>query len=111
MINRILTLAILSAALTLSFDAQAQTKSLASTMEVFVFPKEGQNAEQQSKDEAACYEWAVSNTGSDPFQLADQQSADQQQAQAEQQAAKQAGQGSGARGAVRGGSSSGGPAR
>ena len=102
MINRILTLAILSAALTLSFDAQAQTKSLASTMEVYVFPKEGQNAEQQSKDEAACYEWAVSNTGSDPFQLADQQSADQQQAQAEQQAAKQTGQGSGARGAVRG---------
>ena len=75
--NRKLTLAILSAMLTVSFGAQAQTKSLASTMEVFVFPKEGQNAEQQSKDEAACYEWAVSNTGTDPFKLADQQAADQ----------------------------------
>jgi hypothetical protein len=100
--NRKLTLAILSAMLTVSFGAQAQTKTLASTMEVYVFPKEGQNAEQQSKDEAACYEWAVSNTGTDPFKLAEKQAADQQQAQAEQQAAKQTGQGSGARGAVRG---------
>jgi len=71
-------------------------------MEVYVFPKEGQTAEQQSQDEAACYEWAVGNTGTDPFELADQQTADQQQAQSEQQAAEQAGQGSGARGAVRG---------
>ena len=80
----------------------AQSKTLASTMEVYVFPTEGQDSGQQSTDEAACYEWAVSNTGTDPFDLSKQEEADEQQAQAEQQAAKQAGRGSGARGAVRG---------
>jgi hypothetical protein len=100
--NRAISLAVVSALLAFSCGAQAQTRTLASTMEVYVFPKEGQTAEQQSQDEAACYEWAASNTGSDPFELADQQVADQQQAQAEQQAAAQSGQGSGARGAVRG---------
>lgn len=84
------------------FAAHAQTQSLGSTMDVYVFPAEGQDAAQQSKDEAACYEWAVGNTGTDPFELAKQEQADAQQAQADQQAAKQAGQGSGARGAVRG---------
>jgi hypothetical protein len=77
-------------------------KTLASTMDVFVFPTEGQDSSQQSKDEATCYEWAVGNTGSDPFDLAKQEQSDQQQAQAEMQAAQQAGRGSGARGAVRG---------
>ena len=84
------------------FAAYAQQQSLGSTMDVFVFPAEGQDTAQQSKDEAACYEWAVGNTGSDPFELAKQEQVDAQQAQAEQQAAEQAGQGSGARGAVRG---------
>ena len=81
---------------------QAQGHSLSSTMEVYVFPKEGQDASQQSKDEVQCYEWAVGNVGTDPFDLSKKKEADQQQAQAEQEAAKQAGQGSGARGAVRG---------
>jgi hypothetical protein len=80
----------------------AQSQTLASTMDVYVFPTEGQDSGQQSTDEAACYEWAVNNTGSDPFDLSKQEQANEQQAQAEQQAAKQAGQGSGARGAVRG---------
>ena len=83
------------------FAADAQ-QTLGSTMDVYVFPAEGQDASQQSKDEAECYEWAVGNTGSDPFDLAKQEDADAQQAQAEQEAAKQAGRGSGARGAVRG---------
>ena len=82
--------------------AVAQGQSLSSTMEVYVFPTEGQDSSQQSKDEAECYEWAVGNAGADPFDLAKQEEANQQQAQAEQQAAQQAGQGSGARGAVRG---------
>ena len=82
--------------------AYAQGQSLGATMDVFVFPAEGQDTAQQSKDEAACYEWAVGSTGTDPFDLAKQEQADQQQAQAEQQAAQQAGTGSGARGAVRG---------
>ncbi len=95
------TLAILLI-IAMPLTAQAQQQTLASTMDVFVFPAEGQDSGQQSKDEAACYEWAVENTGSDPFDIEKQKAANEQQAQAEQQAAKQAGQGSGARGAVRG---------
>ena len=82
--------------------AEGSGQTLGATMDVFVFPSEGQDSSQQSKDEAACYEWAVGNTGTDPFALAKQEQADQQQAQAEKEAAKQAGQGSAARGAVRG---------
>jgi hypothetical protein len=88
--------------LALPYAASAQTQSLGSTMDVFIFPSEGQDSSQQSQDEAACYEWAVSNTGTDPFDLAKKSEADAQQAQAEQQAAEQVGQGAGARGAVRG---------
>jgi len=84
------------------FAVQAQQPSLASTMEIYVFPAKGQEASQQSQDEAACYDWAVQNAGFDPFAVDKQKQANQQQAQAEQQAAQQAGQGSGARGAVRG---------
>ena len=77
-------------------------KTLAATMDVYVFPKTGQTSEQQSTDEAACYGWAVQNTGTDPFQL--QKQAQVQQGQAEQAAAAAgaAGTGAGARGAVRG---------
>jgi hypothetical protein len=48
-------------------QAEAQTttqKSLSSTMEVYVFPTEGQDASQQSIDEAECYQWANENTRS-----------------------------------------------
>jgi hypothetical protein len=86
----------------LSNPAQAQSQTLGSTMDVYVFPAEGQDSGQQSQDEAACYEGAVGNTGSDPFDLAKQEQSDQQQAQSEAQAAEQVGQGSGARSAVRG---------
>jgi hypothetical protein len=82
--------------------AYAQGQSIASTMDVYVFPADGQEPSQQSKDEAECYEWATGNTGVDPFSLADQEQQNQQQAEAEMQAAQQAGQGAGARGAVRG---------
>jgi len=82
--------------------AHAQNQSLASTMDVVVFPAEGQDSSQQSKDEVTCYEWAVGNTGADPFDLAKQEQANEQQAQADMQAAQQAGQGSGAQSAVRG---------
>lgn len=77
-------------------------KTLAATMNVYVFPTEGQEAEQQSKDEAECYSWAVQNTGSDPCDL--QKQADQQEqatAEAKQQA-QAAGQGAAAGGAVKG---------
>ena len=83
-------------------QAIAQTRSLASTMDVYVFPTEGQDGKQQSTDEAACYEWAVSNTGSDPFDLAKQQRANEQQSQAELEAAREVGRGAGAGGFVGG---------
>lgn len=85
--------------------AQAQSggqKTLAATLGVYVFPGAGQPPETQSQDEAACYNWAVANTGSDPFQVQQQQAAQAQQAQAAQQQASQAGTGSGARGALGG---------
>jgi len=34
--------------------------------EMFVYPAKGQSQEQQSKDEYACYQWAVQQTGFDP---------------------------------------------
>jgi hypothetical protein len=82
--------------------AEENAKTLASTLEVFVFPAEGQAADQQSKDEAECYSWATSNTGSDPFDLQKQDEA--VAAQAEQQVAQTqaATQGSGAKAAVKG---------
>lgn len=83
-------------------SAQDAGKTLAATMDVYVFPKEGQEADQQSKDEAACYEWATSNTGTDPFALAKQEQADQQKAQREKQASAQAGRGAGGGGAIAG---------
>ena len=32
----------------------------------FVYPAKGQTPEQQKSDEAACYTWAVQQTGFDP---------------------------------------------
>jgi hypothetical protein len=86
-------------------QAESQTttqKSLSSTIEVYVFPTQGQDASQQSQDEAACYQWAVQNTGVDPFDLAKQAEQQQQQAAAAQQEIAQAGQGAGAKGALGG---------
>ena len=77
-------------------------KTLAATISVYVFPKEGQDATQQSKDEAACYQWAVQNTGSDPFELAKRLEQKEQQAEQQKQQVAEATQGAGAKGAVRG---------
>ena len=49
--------------------AQESSKSLASTLDVSVFPADGQAADQQSKNEAECYSWAGGDTGNDPFEL------------------------------------------
>jgi len=83
--------------------AQPQTappsgKTLASTMNVYVFPTTGQTPDKQSKEEAECYNWATSNTGSDPFALQKQQAAQQQQTQQQVQQAQAAQQGAGAKG-------------
>ena len=77
-------------------------KTLAATMSVYVFPSNGQDAAQQSKDEAECYSWAVTNTGTDPFELQKQAQAAQEQAQQQAQQANAAGKGAGAKGAVKG---------
>jgi hypothetical protein len=93
------------AAIMLPLAASAQEQSpttLASTMEVYVFPTEGQDAGQQSMDEATCYDWAATNTGNDPFNLAKESESNEELAAAEMQAAESTGQGSGARTALRG---------
>jgi len=80
----------------------AAQKTLAATMNVYVFPTKGQDAAQQSQDEAACYNWAVQNTGTDPFELAKKADADQAKTEQAKKEAAQAGQGAGAAGAVKG---------
>lgn len=82
--------------------ALAQSPTLASTIDVYVFPAKGQDSAVQSQDEAACYEWAVTNSGADPFELQKQQQAQEQQSQQQMQAAKQTGSGAGVKGAVGG---------
>lgn len=77
-------------------------KTLAATMNVYVFPKEGQASDQQSKDEAACYSWASGNTGSDPFDLDKQSDAEAKKTEEAKAEAQKIGQGAGARGALRG---------
>ncbi len=98
--NPLIAIALVAAAT--AVNAQDASTTLASTLEVYAFPSDGQDSSQQSKDEAACYEWAVGNTGNDPFELAKQAQAEEAQSEAEMAAAQQTGQGSGARGAVRG---------
>ncbi len=82
-------------------DQPAQ-KSLSSTMDVYVFPTTGQDTAQQATEEAECYQWAVQNTGVDPFDLAKKAEQQQQQAQQQQQQIAQAGRGAGVKGAVGG---------
>ncbi len=77
-------------------------KTLAATMNIYVFPTKGQTPEVQSKDEADCYTWAVTQSGTDPFQLSKQAEAQKQQAANAQKQAAQTGQGAGASGAVKG---------
>jgi hypothetical protein len=101
-IGTFFSLAVLAlAAATVQAQSSGQ-QSLAATVGVQVFPAAGQDAAAQSQDEAACYQWAESNTGTDPFALQNQQAANAEQAAAAEQQASQAGKGSGARGAVRG---------
>jgi uncharacterized protein YcfJ len=82
--------------------ASAGQKTLAATMNVYAFPTKGQAAAQQSEDEAACYTFAVQQTGVDPFSLQKQAQAQAQHTEAAKQQAQQAGAGAGAAGAVKG---------
>jgi hypothetical protein len=92
----------LACGLTLPQEPPSGQKTLAATMNVYVFPTTGQTPEVQSQDEAACYNWAVQNTGTDPFELSKQAQQQAQQTEQAKQQAAQAGQGAGAAGAVRG---------
>jgi len=87
--------------------AMAQSTSLSATMNVHVFPSQGQDEVQQSMDEAECYNWSADRTGTDPFELsrqADEQMAASEQAMAQAQSAGQGSTGrSAAGGAVAGG--------
>jgi len=57
--------------LTLNIQSKAQNDSnsvsLSKSLGFFVFPNDGQDAQQQSNDETACYTWAVEQTGYDPI--------------------------------------------
>jgi len=44
-------------------------KTLAATLNVYAFPGAGQVPTQQSQDETECYNWAVGETGNDPFHI------------------------------------------
>jgi outer membrane protein with glycine zipper len=44
-----------------------QGKSLAASAGVFAYPSKGQDAGQQAKDEAECYNWARDQSGYDPM--------------------------------------------
>jgi hypothetical protein len=94
-------LIVAAVAVTGAAQDQPAQKSLSATMNVYVFPTAGQDAAQQSKHEAECYQWAVQNTGVDPFDLAKKAEQQQQQTEQQQQIA-QAGQGAGVKGAVGG---------
>lgn len=41
--------------------------AIGSSLGVFIFPKEGQDQDQQNTDELACYTWAKEQTGYDPM--------------------------------------------
>ena len=85
----VITLIALVATPVFAQTTTTSNKTLAATLNVYAFPQKGQEPSVQSQDEAACYNWAVQNTGSDPFQLQKQA---QQQAQATHQASQQAAQ-------------------
>ncbi|MEO0972461.1 MAG: hypothetical protein AAFX85_05140 [Pseudomonadota bacterium] len=54
------TLTVVTGTLLISASAVAQHKQ-------FVYPNEGQSAEQQQRDEFECYQWAAAQSGFDPL--------------------------------------------
>lgn len=50
----------------LGLKAQNNT-SIASSLELFVFPNDDQDSEQQQADEVSCFKWAKEQTGYDPI--------------------------------------------
>jgi len=52
--------------LSLSIGAIGQSTSLATSLDIFVFPSDGQDKETQENDELTCYKWAMDQTGYNP---------------------------------------------
>lgn len=98
----VIGIALLTVPLAVATAQDSGGKTLAATMDVYVFPTAGQDASKQSTDEAACYNWATSNTGSDPFELTKLAAAQETDAANAQKSAEQVGTGAGAGGAVKG---------
>ena len=106
---RVVTIVVLMAATVVLSGVQAQSslisppsgsQTLAATLKVYAFPGAGQAPAQQSVDETECYNWAVKETGSDPFHIANE--AAQQQAAQQQQQAQQSTSGAAIKGAAGG---------
>lgn len=95
--------ALLSIAASASFAQTnpAPTKSLAASAGVMVYPTQGQKPDQQTKDEAECFNWAKQQSGYDPVQPPKSTAAPAQAGQAAQQGTTPA-DGKRARGALRG---------
>ena len=98
----ILVVALAAAGVLAQTSQPTGQKTLAATLGVFVYPAKGQTTEQQSQHEVECYNWAVQNTGTDPFDLGKQAQQQQQQADQAKAQVNEAGKGAGARGAVGG---------
>ncbi|WP_417875105.1 glycine zipper family protein [Xanthomarina gelatinilytica] len=52
---------------TFNFAVQAQNKSIAYSLGLYVFPANNQDQATQDADEATCYKWAMNQTGYDPM--------------------------------------------
>ncbi len=51
-------------------ELPAAVTAATTTAQVFVYPRQGQSAEQQAGDEYECHRWATSRSGFDPTQVA-----------------------------------------
>lgn len=49
--------------------AKMTYNQISSTMKLYVYPSKNQSQSQQKKDEFACYQWAVEQSGIDPLNL------------------------------------------
>ena len=80
----------------------SSSKTIGGALNVYVFPSDGQSESQQSKDEGACYSWAMKETDVDPFQLSKEAEEQRRRAEASKAEASAATEGSGLRGAAKG---------
>ena len=83
-------------------SAGVSAPSPAKNIDLFAYPKNQQNADQQLKDENDCYGSVRQQTGIDPQAPAPAQPSAQEQQAAQQQAAQQAGKEAAKGGAVKG---------